>query len=359
MLKNRIGYAVIIVLATFLMLFYHDYFFFMFFLVVIALPVFSVSVARYVVNNTELDIKLPARFYGENQDIAITITINNKTVFPMPSIVIKYHVDNGFYENEESHEMTLPLRNGEHKFVFNISSIYSGSINVNANEYLITDYLGIYKKKISVDISSNVAIIPERSNVVVNLIDSMFYEGDDEDSDLWNMSEDVTSIRDYREYQPGDRLQRIHWRLSAKQDEWYVKEYERELDRTYTLLLELRRDSIEMGDLNDIITAFYSTASYMLDQDMKFQVQWYDIKLESFMTERVLSEDDLLLSLQEIYKMKSYENELIAYNEYNKLSHKKHDLTIYFSSVMLPDYDPDTIVGKYKERVNIVCLRNI
>ncbi|MGE5677634.1 MAG: DUF58 domain-containing protein [Pseudomonadota bacterium] len=44
-----------------------------------------------------------------------------------------------------------------------------------------------------------------------------------ETADLNSRSEDQNTIRDVRKYREGDSLKKVHWKLSAKQDELYVK----------------------------------------------------------------------------------------------------------------------------------------
>ena len=39
--------------------------------------------------------------------------------------------------------------------------------------------------------------------------------------------DDPSELFALRDYQPGDRMARIHWKLSARKGEWYVKEFSR------------------------------------------------------------------------------------------------------------------------------------
>ena len=37
--------------------------------------------------------------------------------------------------------------------------------------------------------------------------------------------EDASEIYDVREYRAGDRMQKVHWKLSAREDTIYIKEF--------------------------------------------------------------------------------------------------------------------------------------
>ena len=51
----------------------------------------------------------------------------------------------------------------------------------------------------------------------------------------------------HRQYMPGDDLRRVDWKVWAKQDRYYVKQYEEDTDLRATLLVDLSR-SMSYGD---------------------------------------------------------------------------------------------------------------
>ena len=49
------------------------------------------------------------------------------------------------------------------------------------------------------------------------------------------IGEDTSEVFDIREYRSGDTSHRIHWKLSAKTDDFMVKEYSLPMERTVLL----------------------------------------------------------------------------------------------------------------------------
>ena len=63
--------------------------------------------------------------------------------------------------------------------------------------------------------------------------------GEAESYDDFQPGTDVSQIFDVREYRPGDRLQRIHWKLSAKSDGLLVREDSQPLACAVVFLLDM------------------------------------------------------------------------------------------------------------------------
>ena len=170
-----------------------------------------------------------------------------------------------------------------------------------------------------------------------------------------NSVEDVTSIKELRDYRPGDRLQRVHWKLSTKQEGLLVKEFERELDRTVSLLVEIKKDGVSNGNLDCTLRAMYSVAGYMLEEEQIFQLQWFDVKKNVLVSVRIDSRDRLEDSIQEMFRCNAYEEDL-AYRKYREAEQKELDRTIYFVPEGRERDSSWQLLGVFEKKVWIVCL---
>ena len=355
MLKNRIEYGIAFAASIILFLFYHNFFFFYLLCVVLALPVISYFVSKQVWAKIEVNANIPLITVAADNDIPIDFKVKNQSVLPMPGVRLEYIVDNHFYPNNEIQEMSLPLRKGEHNYKWNIKSIYAGNVRVISKKMRMQDYLGLFVFTRDWQCECSVSVIPIGSDVIMSVIEKTVSEGDEQEKDTLNSTEDVTQIKQFREYIPGDRMQKVNWKISAKQDTLYVKEYEQEFNQTLTLLVELRRDREEIGFLDEIITAFYSAAQKLLEMEIKFRVQWYDCFSNRFMSEFVDEPDGLLDALRQMYMMESY-TEYYAFENYKEAPHKEFDMAIYFTSHTFAGADDSQRIGTYKESVALICL---
>ncbi len=356
MLKNRIEYGVILLVAVLLFLFYHNFFFFYLLLAAVLLAVISFSVSKKAFNGIEVKVNIPLGTVGSNNDIPVDFIIENSTPFPMPGVRLGYKVENGFYPNEEKQEMTLPVRRGTHSFRWKISSVYSGLVTLTGKSLKMQDYLGLFVFEREWGADARITVLPNADDIVMNIVENAFAEGDESDTDSALTSEDVTQVKEFREYAPGDRMQRVNWKISAKYDDLYVKEFERLYDRTLALLVELRRDSEEAGFLDELITAFYSAAIKLIELEIPFKVQWYDTKQSRFCEENVNDEDGLLDALNQIFMMQSYTG-YEAYEKYSGAPKRAGDSAVYFTTPGFSGISDTNRLGNYKDKVVLIWLQ--
>ena len=355
MAKNRAEYIIVFAVSVLLFVFYHNFYFFYLLLVVSAMPILSYFVSRYIRNKISVSVSVGVMSIGKGNSIPIIFTVDNPTVFPIQGVKLTYTVKNRFYPNDEIQEMSLPVRRGKNSYNWSVSSVYSGSIVLSGSEITMNDYLGIFVFKRSWESGCEVSVIPAESEIIMNVIGNMMTKGDDTQTDNADKVDDVTQVKEFREYRPGDRPQFINWKISAKHDELYVKEFEQEYNRTLTLLVELRADSHEIGFLDELITAFYSCAVKLIDMEIHFSVAWYDCETQQLKSELVSENDGLFEALRQIYLMSSYSGYL-AFENYHQASHRKNDTAVYFTSPTFDGFDGDKLIGTFKERVALICI---
>ena len=354
MIGNRIKYGAILLIEIALLIFFHNFFFFYLMLITVMLAVVSLVISRRVFSALTVKTDIPLESVGERNDIPVDFTVINPTFFPLPGVRLGYRVENGFYPNEEKQEMTLPVRRGSHTFRWNISSVYAGLVTLTGETMRMQDYLGLKVFEKSWDNSSRISVFPQSDEIIMNIVENTFSQGEDNDSDSSDATEDVTQIKDFRLYAPGDRMQRVNWKISSKYDDLYVKEFELMYDRILTLLIELRRDSDEVGFLDELMTAFYSAAIRLIDREITFNVSWFDVDKGQFRQEKVDDEDSLHDALRQIFMMRSYEG-FEAFIRYKDSRENKNDTAVYFTT---PGFDMQSggKIGVYKDKVVLICL---
>ncbi len=86
-----------------------------------------------------------------------------------------------------------------------------------------------------------------------------------------NTHEDYTSIKNIREYIEGDNVKRIHWKLSAKKNKIYVKDYDLSANTKINIFLDGFQGSYKGDFIEDIeekiVEATASIVKYSLKND--------------------------------------------------------------------------------------------
>ena len=69
------------------------------------------------------------------------------------------------------------------------------------------------------------SIMPKITPVMIEVgLASRYFQGEAEVYDDKTGGDDVSEVFQIRSFQPGDKIQNIHWKLSAKEDELMVRE---------------------------------------------------------------------------------------------------------------------------------------
>ncbi|HYE84075.1 MAG TPA: DUF58 domain-containing protein [Clostridia bacterium] len=87
-----------------------------------------------------------------------------------------------------------------------------------------------------------------------------------ETADLKSRSEDQHTIRDVRKYREGDSLKKVHWKLSAKQDDLYVKNLDTISGEEIVLFVDMNKKNYTFDDTGIIEESIVDFSSSIVNQ---------------------------------------------------------------------------------------------
>lgn len=222
----------------------------------------------------------------------VKMVIRNKMVFPIPVKVqfcYRYIVDGK--EKKMEHSMYM---NGdeEERMTFEITPEYCGKIEIQIKKIVCYDALGIWgisqrpKKKLLATVMPK----PYPVDLIVSSR-TKWFPVDGESYAKERSGEDSAEIYDVREYQAGDRMQKVHWKLSAREDGLYIKEFSYPLGAAVVLLLE--EDVKGNGVSNLFMEAAVSISTALLEQECAHYVVWKKKREDGMTRVLVRKEEDL------------------------------------------------------------------
>ncbi|WP_291575318.1 DUF58 domain-containing protein [Clostridium sp. UBA4548] len=188
--------------------------------------------------NSEIKCKGHEFSVGDTQDISLKIS--NDSIIPVAYIEVvndtfedllrKYHGD-AFFLNLNSSKFL------KKDVVFRKRGIYDFGITTIKT----SDIFGVFNHTKKYKNNAGIKVYPR-----IYQLKALFLGGSEKlENRLSNESkvEDLTLIKDIREYRIGDSLKRVHWKLSAKHGDLYVKNYDYVSGIQCNLFLDMRRDS--------------------------------------------------------------------------------------------------------------------
>lgn len=300
-LRNIITYCIIMILLVIAALFYRQSFLVMLFLIMCILPVFSIFTCRQAFASLTADISSASYQAEKDLTVPLTITLHNATFFPLPHVECVYRIESPFYPGKEAVTYVLPATSGsDTDFLLPVTYTHCGLFQVKLLSLKVYDYLHFVSFTKETDIQRQIIILP-CSTTEVSYHPELYGEGFDEyesSDQRGNVSSNVTDIR---EYQPGDRLQKIHWKLSAKIDKLMVKENEATSSHQFYVLLELFYDEERPNLLDQAIEYAYSLSKELLNAKETFFLGFYRTAAGDFASYPIYTEDDLIAALCEAF----------------------------------------------------------
>jgi uncharacterized protein (DUF58 family) len=187
-----------------------------------------------------------------------------------------------------------------------------GNVAITVEKVRIYDYLSIFAWTVGKHFETqDVMVLPPVKEMYLG--EDRWYNETSEDSDrfsLYKKGDDPSEIFDIREYADGDKIQRIHWKLSSKTGTLMVKEGSFPLTKVINIFVDLcvpfgdkRRDREKKHyNTNLLIQGIYSVSMFMVEHAIPQNYIWYDNKNEVVQERIVENEEDLVWMFQDLFK---------------------------------------------------------
>ncbi|MGN1113852.1 MAG: DUF58 domain-containing protein [Oscillospiraceae bacterium] len=234
-----------------------------------------------------------------NNKIPLQIKIINNSFLPIGNlkIKIKYRSSN----NKETNVLKInsPVFSKEtQKLKLNVNAVHYGNMYFEIESCVITDMLRLFRQKLknnSEILKTDVIVVPDYINVENNIAD---YENLSLESDKFSpykKGNDPSEIFDVHEYVYGDRINRIHWNLSARQDKTMVKDYSSGISYAIVMLIDMHFDKNNQNSLvlyDALIESVSAVSYYLIENSVPHKIMLYNEKSESILAYEQTNEDD-------------------------------------------------------------------
>ena len=278
-----------ILLATF----YQKPIFLFLLMLLLLLPPASYLSARYAVLHLQPEITTSLLFGHSGDEITVSFVLKNPAYLPLPDCTFYYTISSPFYPNEKSYEVNCPVY-AHDSFAFSIPLTFrrAACYQIRLTQITVWDYLHFFTFHKEVTLQKELFIFPPE-NDSLQFSSAAFGEGFDEFEENGAKGNISSNVTDIREYIPGDRLQKIHWKLSAKIHKLMVKENEQTSSHQFILLPELYLPDPAQPVLEQILSNTLTMGRSLLADGITFFFRYYSITAQDFMQFCILNEDQL------------------------------------------------------------------
>lgn len=309
-LFTRLCYILFFALLALLYRFYVSYFLLLMMLAMILFPAFSIFILHDTAKKLSFHLEGPAQIERGN-DAGLTLRIKNHSFFPIARARITISFENLFYPQPDSYVFVCGIAAGkENTITLRLNSEYCGIQSFSLQEVRIWDYTGMADLTVSANASAALCTLPPLMDTEFST-EAVGGAGLTELVEQETRGNDSSQIIDTRDYQPGDKLQRIHWKLSTKLNRLLVKEYGSISSNDVLVLIELYQELDSSKNLSDealsrkrfdrIFDVYYTLMEHLLAEKRPFALSWYSPSLGELKREEITSREDGAAVLYQIY----------------------------------------------------------
>lgn len=296
MKKNRILWCIWLILIALIFAFFKNSLALRILIISVVLPLGSFAVSLLGAGSIETVITGPEMLTkNESGDIDVTFRKSGFGKLTTARCLIEEH--NAFTDEK------ILLEHDISNFTEEICWKHCGKIETRVARLKIMDLWGIFsycKKSGAVCFTD---VIPDFFIQEIATSKAASFDMESLEYSTQKPGEDPSEIFDIREYEYGDSLKRIHWKLTSKYDEIMVMRPSLPIDRSIILYLDLATEDEKKYTpqiLDALCEVFTSISRNLIVQEMKHQICLHDEETGHLFVYSIEEQQDFAVALSKI-----------------------------------------------------------
>lgn len=245
-------------------------------------------------------LTIPISIAECGKPLTLRILLENRSFLPCLHFQCQVELASRFLRKKKKRWLQGGLAAaGENSYDYSLLLEDYGSYEVRLKKVRVYDLTGLFYIQKTVESSGCVQVLPKMQEIGVQLTEAVHsFFGDADVYDPYRPGDDHSELFQIRPFQNGDRLQRVHWKLSARLDELLVKEDSR--PKACPVVFLLHYDSSrqrKMENVNAYLVILASISFSLMDSGCPHYVAWYGSRNGDLVRMRVDDEESLYLFL--------------------------------------------------------------
>ena len=279
-------YLVLLVASVFFYILYEYAFSFYLFAFLLLVPIVLFIMTVYTSRRLKIGFIDKQNTAGRSAKLPIKLRVDNRSKLPCPNLLIEIEYCNMLDGKKSVMKINTPVYPKESQIMtLTVSGIHCGTVNFRIKRCKMSDFLKLFTLKLKrscydiTDTQCTLTILPEYiplENPISNYSD-MGLETDE--FSKTQKGDDPSEIFDIRDYVDGDKLNRIHWKLSAKQDKTMVKDYSLPISNSILIMLDLvkpKNSTDELARFDTLLETVASFSNYLLENAVPHRIYFYN-----------------------------------------------------------------------------------
>ena len=283
MKKARIIYGAFCVAMAVFAFSYREYLSMLAFAMALLLPLGLYLLLRHCAKKVEVELLPGPHSLGRGESFSLQLQIKNRGRLPIARCQVELLARHQFYGDPNRTVVETPVFSKNTQTIsYSVAPRHTGKITFSLGEVRLYDFLGITCIRLEPNSRFVLPVLPAFVDSAARIgVDFFRHVPDSNTFSRHRRGDDSSETFKLREYQPGDRINHIHWKLTAKVGEMIVKESSFPLQDTTCIFLELYRVSGSREDknyLDAILETLCVLSPLFLQEGIEHTVYWYDLQ---------------------------------------------------------------------------------
>jgi uncharacterized protein (DUF58 family) len=299
---RRLLYILAIIGAVVLNFMFVDYQFMLVLIMLVAVLVADYVIYRVILRKISVSAENVDEYCTLGEKVSVSFACWGKLTkkgYKIPTGKCRVGVTYSNDGEKVSAESVIKPVGGHYSYKFKAEHV--GIANVCVLKVTAMDYMKMFRKNVDCDYKRKLVVHPQlvdltdsQHSVVedIELIRQSFYENDN------------TEVVDLREYQQGDPLGRIHWKLSSLGEDFVVKQFGENVKCTVRIIVDLDTEN-DRTLLDKIYAWSLSLGLLCVERGMSGEFIAWDAQYDDYVTLGFATADEAYVSMEKLYEVKT------------------------------------------------------
>lgn len=289
MLKNRLVYGICVLASIVLCYIYQNTITSLFAYTLMVFPILSFFYMMCVYPKVTYEQMLSQEVVTKGESLSYILCMRNDSKWVCPCIEVEFYRSNSILQAYfQKKRITIGDRE-EKVYTYDVLCTHSGNYEVGIRQMYIQDFLGIFKLPYKVRQPYQVTVYPR-------ILPIQAFQLMRQSEGILNRERevgqgDVNLFSGIRAYTYGDSMKQIHWKMSAKRQEWLMKE-NGGMGVTFTnvvLDVSMPTDEVEVNLLLEekLIECIVSVSYYSMQHSMPIQLIYHNQTLQAIQVDQI------------------------------------------------------------------------
>ena len=276
MVKNRLGYGLMLVAFALMIFFFGKTFLGCIFIGVIVLFLLVHILLQNDGRHIRMALKISAGCREGDKIRGVLSVKSDHRILAAQWLTVQLEITNQMFAVTECKQLEIALDHHESRYAFEFPAEWCGVSEIACQSVYMEDIFHIFRKKMAAIDSVSTTVYPRRCNISVEMAKTTIGAAWDEGRMQNKKGHDPSEVFDIKDYSPGDDLRFVHWKLSGKADHLIMRIPSEPTHYHAILLLDLGLSQddqvVSRQELNMAVAVGAAIGDQMLRQGASFCV---------------------------------------------------------------------------------------